>query len=692
MTREQQLRLEAEQRDADATETAPAASADSEAPQTTMTAEERLRQEADARVAAANRPWYEKFYDFGGTGLKELGTGFVQGGAGSADIIPGTVNTATDLKDQFDSQGGDPYTMDPWFGYPQQIEDAVPVEPGWEGWRETGELYGGAITPGVVGGTIAGTPGGLPGMGAGAIIGGIGGAASATASLIGEKIGEQVDKVFPDEDQPRRWEKTLGFAGGFGPGMVKGGRGARVRSNYGDHDQRSGSAARSAAATRQRVPISLPLLGNESAQGTYVPPRVIQAQAEAMKRLLDRNAKGIAGVAPDATSQPLSNATVGEIGQTAQGLASQATDNAIQQREILQTEMETRAGGPDAIHDPTAIIETLQEHATDPRFTVEERAQWQGELDRMRANLTPRDAARHQRLQVARELAQREADRAPSASAAEAQQRLDSIDAEIESNLGINETMARRINSELKQVVQHGGRLESRDTAPVRDSIEQTRRDAAQRGGMTEAEWRRHQAQTAETYNIEETLDPRVRQGDLGPKGAYDYFFTAAGDQAPARLQMLQDANPAEFQRMLGRQYDLRTRGPTQDTISPDIRAWWAGLPEQAKRLRAPIGTQLRANLDDAALLSKNPLPLGSPARPSGSGAPLGNMMAGAVTGGATAGVLPLATRLLGMAGRGLMGDPAAELARNVYGDLLRFGPGGVGAANRRFEPPVPVR
>ena len=110
MTRAEQLRQEAEAR------AAGTATVAAEPQQSTMSRAEQLRQEAEIRTADAAKPWYAHLFNFGTTAAKELGTGFVQGAAGTPDIIPNTVNTATSLKDQWDTQGGDPYAMEPMVG------------------------------------------------------------------------------------------------------------------------------------------------------------------------------------------------------------------------------------------------------------------------------------------------------------------------------------------------------------------------------------------------------------------------------------------------------------------------------------------------------------------------------------------------------------------------------------------------
>src|SRR5262245_3496160 len=185
-------------------------------------AEEKLKilnaqRSQDQEPLEPGQSWYEP----GLTAAKEFGVGAVKGTAGLPDIVPNVGNTVIAV-----SRAGNPWERagvkpdelyQPWGGGAEAVEETVPVTPGYEGVRETGELIGGSVSGGAAAGGALGTVLGPVGTGAGALAGAGEGLRSALFSLAGEKAGEVIDTYLTEHPEDRRWETLLGTAGAFSP-------------------------------------------------------------------------------------------------------------------------------------------------------------------------------------------------------------------------------------------------------------------------------------------------------------------------------------------------------------------------------------------------------------------------------------------------------------------------------------------
>src|SRR5262245_730040 len=93
----------------------------------------------------------EHWYDPALTAAKEFLVGGAKGTAGLPDIVPNVANTGIAVSRAVNPYASAPKPEElyqPWVGGAEAVEQAVPVTPGYEGVRETGELFGGSAAGG----------------------------------------------------------------------------------------------------------------------------------------------------------------------------------------------------------------------------------------------------------------------------------------------------------------------------------------------------------------------------------------------------------------------------------------------------------------------------------------------------------------------------------------------------------------
>lgn len=620
--------------------------------------------------------WYDPLV----TGAKEFGVGGVKGVAGLPDVIPNLANTGVAV-----SRAANPYVsaevkpeeqFRPWVGGAETVEKAIPTTPGYEGVRETGELYGGSAAGGAAAGGALGAFLGPEGAVAGAGAGALEGLRSATFSLAGEKLGELADYVLGNKD--RRFE-TLGAIGGaWSPLIASPASNIMTRSKFATRH----TPDIAAAAARQNIEPSLALLGGSKT----VPEsgRLFRRQVEGLQNLVEANKEAIRG------GQPAIEEAKGAIQSSIQEKAGAAAKEARNRISTEQEALTTSIGGGKTMHDARPLLNDLRTQLKNGELPPLAERQMNALITEVEGAMSPKDPALDAQLRSDLEAARQIRDNKMGMDRNKKQQAArdyQNIQQQIDDNMGISDDKLRKIASQQKELLAAEGKTTlSHDVlAPYKESAETIRQQAS---GKTPEEWAAIQQRMEPLYKTEEMLSKR--EPDPFESGDYGHFFGPSGDITPGRLSNIEQMG-GNVQSELAAQYGLKTT--PNGVFDPASGQWWGTLDEAARALRHRGDPGLQQKLADAALLSRN-----LPRAPYEGGPTTGEQAAGAIVKTAALSGHPLAifgyptlastgaAGLRAMMGinraKGMMGNTAQDIAHLLATSAV-VAPQGVTAMQR---------
>jgi hypothetical protein len=543
-------------------------------------------------------PWYQ--------GPLEFAKGLPGGAAQMANIVPNTANWLTSTAQLLNPWGDGTVNpnsqMEPWMDVSDRSRGVAPVEPGYEGWRETGELYGnavgtGATTGAAVGGAASGGIGTIPGAGLGAATG----TTAATMSLLAEKLGEFIDP-YTEHPENRRFEQLGANLGGLLPMAWPAISGIATRSKYTGPQTRQVQQA----AKRQGVPQSVALVGGDQAKTYPTGARLYRRQREALQARNEEAVTGIRGNAPEVPPY------IESIGPAMQEAATEGRVGARENIRNLQDPLDAAAGGEFAWLEPWQVERQIESMMGDPRMSSE-LPHLQTAMNEWRSLYRPKDTNRQQALETALAAQQAALARAttPQGRLA-AQQAIGMIRQGIRDNTGVNEAATRKFASRLKTVLADPNTpgLTIIDIAPIVDAAESTRALAAQQqSGMPRAEWDAAQQASHPLYETESYVKPLSTEADKArfkSATAYDEFLGPEGEVTPARLQAVREnmANPEDLAGILAANYGMKTM--PGGVFDPASGRFFGSIGPQMRGMYAEEGTPLRQNLEDISLLAGN--------------------------------------------------------------------------------------
>jgi hypothetical protein len=536
----------------------------------------------------------------------------------------------------------------PALGWADKYAKAVPVTPGYEGYREAGDTTGNFLTTealtggfgGAISGIRAGTKAADIALNVGKNVltrGGKGALGTIGGGYVGEKGGDLVG--MPEEG------KVFGqLVGGGAPAIVENRAGVNAIKNWSEDD----TVARAAAFKRLGIKPSIGAIGNDAARNevaTSISQRIpfvggADPKESFQQQMAGLNQKSLESRdAVRGTTAPLTDTSVGATGAQAQVAASAADRAATARRDAIFGQI-------------------------DPRMDTDPKLDASGTLGALNVAIKGSQGDTAKMLVKARDSLIEAANKSGWGPARAGGMR---------PPLTLTPDRMRKWNSDLKNIRgddPNQGLLE-RELNPI---VTQATADQANHFAKVGGDPRDFYAANEAARPVYD--DKAVAETVLGTEPAtnqarsFDQVASPKNLQNPERIASLGRQAPAETNQLKGMLIQRGFIDSKTGQVSPKTGEWWNSLPEDQRVNLTNNDPVTRQQMDDIALVSKG---MKMPSNPSIFGMPgaadyvrstlvggathfipgLGGVIAPLVTGGLTMGY-PALKSLLGSGGAAL--------------------------------------